>query len=140
MAISPALRRLIIERDHFCCAYCQTSEDNCGQRMHVDHIYPESAGGPTVPHNLCAICISCNSYKRALRDALDPATRIKAPLFHPLQQRWADHFAWDESKAEIIGLTPCGRATVTALQMNNPLIVRARKRWVVAGWHPPTLA
>lgn len=59
-------------------------------------------------------------------------------LFHPLQQRWSEHFIWDESKAYILGLTACGRATVTALQMNNQIIVRARKRWVVAGWHPPT--
>lgn len=138
MAIAQSLRQFIIARDHFCCAYCQTSEDNCGQRMQVDHIYPESAGGPTVPHNLCAICVSCNSYKRALLNALDPITGHKVTLFHPLQQRWSEHFSWDESKAQVIGLTPCGRATVDALQMNNPIIVRARKRWVVAGWHPPT--
>ena len=140
MAIAPSLRHLILMRDRFCCAYCQTSEDNCGQRMHVDHIYPESAGGPTVPHNLCAICISCNSYKGALLDAVDPITGFKVALFHPVQQSWSEHFMWDASKAQIIGVTPCGRVTVEALQMNNPIIVRARKRWVAAGWHPPTFA
>lgn len=128
MSIAPSLRQLILARDHFCCAYCQTSEDNCGQRMQVDHIYPESAGGPTVPHNLCAICVSCNSYKSALLAAFDPISGQKVALFHPLQQSWPEHFAWDESKALILGLTPCGRATMNALQMNNPIIVRARKR------------
>lgn len=107
--------------------------------MQVDHIYPESAGGPTVPYNLCAICISCNSYKNALWEAFDPTSGQKVALFHPLQQSWTEHFAWDESKARILGLTPCGRATINTLQMNNPIIVRARKRWVAAGWHPPTL-
>jgi hypothetical protein len=24
------------------------------------------------------------------------------------------------------------------LRMNNPIVERARRRWVVAGWHPPT--
>jgi hypothetical protein len=39
--------------------------------------------------------------------------------------------------AQIMGLTACGRATVEALGMNNPRIVRARRLWVAAGWHPP---
>lgn len=139
MAISKALRRLVVERDKFCCAYCQTTEDNCGQQMHVDHIYPESAGGPTVPHNLCAICMSCNTYKGTQISATDALTGNEIRLFHPLQQKWSEHFAWDESKAYILGLTPCGRATAEALRMNHAIIVRARKRWVAAGWHPPVL-
>ncbi|RLT34340.1 MAG: HNH endonuclease, partial [Chloroflexi bacterium] len=32
----------------------------------------------------------------------------------------------------------CGRATVEALQMNNQTVVKARRRWVIGGWHPPT--
>lgn len=139
MAISQSLRHLIIARDHFCCAYCQTSEDNSGQRLHIDHIHPESAGGPSLPHNLCAICFSCNSYKGALLQAPDPISAVEVALFHPVRQGWHEHFKWDESKAQIIGLTPCGRATVEALEMNHPIIVRARKRWVAAGWHPPLL-
>jgi hypothetical protein len=58
-------------------------------------------------------------------------------LFHPLSQQWRDHFAWDESNTLIIGLTACGRATIIALKMNNEAVVRARRRWVEAGWHPP---
>jgi hypothetical protein len=80
------------------------------------------------------------THKRALLRALDPVTGFESVLFHPFQQRWSEHFMWDESKAQIIGLTPCGRATVEALQVNNQVIVRARKRWVAAGWHPPTFA
>jgi len=37
----------------------------------------------------------------------------------------------------IVGLTPTGRATVTALNLNNPYIVPARRLWALAGWHPP---
>ena len=30
-----------------------------------------------------------------------------------------------------------GRATIVALNMNNAVIVYARRRWVSVGWHPP---
>ena len=137
MPIPPALRRLIAARDKGRCAYCLTTEENCGLRMHIDHIIPESADGPTAPDNLCSICFSCNVYKSAQQIGIDPSTEESAPLFHPLQQRWEDHFDWDESKTQIVGLTPTGRATVVALQLNNLIVVRARRRWVSAGWHPP---
>jgi hypothetical protein len=137
MSVSAALRRLIAERDKNRCAYCLTTEENCGLRMHVDHIIPEVAEGPTTPENLCSICFSCNVYKGAQQTRMDPTTGETVALFNPLRQRWRDHFSWDESKTEIIGLTPCGRATVVALQMNNPTVVRARRRWVNAGWYPP---
>lgn len=137
MPVPPALRRLIAERDRGRCAYCLTTEENCGLRMHIDHIIPESAEGPTTPDNLCLICFSCNVNKSAQQTGIDPLTKESASLFHPLQQRWEEHFYWDESKAQIVGSTPTGRATVEALQLNNPTIVRARRRWVSAGWHPP---
>jgi hypothetical protein len=37
----------------------------------------------------------------------------------------------------IVATTPAGRATVVALNMNNPVIVEVRRRWVSVGWHPP---
>lgn len=137
MPIPPALRRFIAERDKVRCAYCLTTEENCGLRMHVDHIIPEIADGPTTPDNLCLVCFSCNVYKGSQQTGIDPLSETSALLFHPLQQRWKDHFAWDESRTEIVGLTPTGRATVVALQLNNPTVRRARRRWVSAGWHPP---
>ncbi|HRW09054.1 MAG TPA: HNH endonuclease [Caldilineaceae bacterium] len=56
MPISATLRELITKRDKSRCAYCQTSEDNCGLRMHIDHIIPEAVGGSSTPNNLCLIC------------------------------------------------------------------------------------
>lgn len=137
MPVPPALRRLIAERDENRCAYCLTAEENCGLRMHVDHIVPEVAGGPTTPDNLCLACFSCNVYKGRQQSGGDPPTGETVSLFHPVRERWHDHFAWDESKTEIIGLTSTGRATVVVLRLNNPTVVRARRRWVSAGWHPP---
>lgn len=60
MSVSEELRLLLAERDKNRCVYRQTSEDNCGLRMHVDHIIPESAGGKTTRDNLCLACFSCN--------------------------------------------------------------------------------
>jgi hypothetical protein len=137
MHIPTKLRKLIAARDHDRCAYCLTTEANCGLRMHIDHIIPEVAGGKTTVENLCSVCFSCNVYKAAKQTGLDPVTKQEVPLFHPLRQTWQEHFTWDESQARIIGLTPCGRATVIALNMNHPVIVQARRRWVSAGWHPP---
>jgi hypothetical protein len=137
MAIPSALRRLIGERDKNRCAYCLTTEENCGLRMHVDHIMPEAVGGPTTPDNLCLICFSCNVHKGAHQAGNDPSSGEIVTLFHPLRDRWEHHFSWDEGNTQIIGLTPCGRATIEVLEMNNPTVVRARRRWVSAGWHPP---
>ena len=125
MAINPKLRHLISERDKCRCCYCLTTEENSGIKMHVDHIIPEAIGGKTTLENLCLACFSCNVNKGAQHEATDPVTGTKTPLFHPLKHRWNEHFAWDETSTKIIGLTPCGRATVEALQMNNPTIFMA---------------
>lgn len=138
MSISPALHAQIVKRDKRRCCYCWTSEYNCGLEMHVDHIIPVSRGGSSTPDNLCAVCFSCNTYKQAKVQAIDPLTSVISKLFHPLQQQWQEHFTWDEGKSLIVGVTACGRATVAALAMNNETVVRARRRWVNGGWHPPT--
>ncbi|QTA77866.1 HNH endonuclease domain-containing protein [Desulfonema limicola] len=139
MSINSELRTLLEKRDKRRCLYCLTTEDNCGLRMHVDHIIPVSVGGNTIPENLCLACFSCNVYKSAKQVWKDPLTQEIVTLFHPLKQNWIEHFTWDETKTKITGLSSCGRATIEALKMNNSTVVNARKRWVSAGWHPPDL-
>ena len=53
------------------------------------------------------------------------------------QQRWGEHFAWTAAGDYIIGQTAIGRATVAALKLNRPLMVRARRLWVRIRVHPP---
>jgi hypothetical protein len=57
-------------------------------------------------------------------------------MFNPRSQDWHAHFTWNEDKTHIIGLTSTGRATVMALQLNRPILVKARWRWVMAGIRP----
>lgn len=135
--LSEAVRRQLEEADDHRCAYCQTSQANSGQRMVPDHIVPESQGGAKVFANLCFACRLCNEYKGARTSGIDPLTGQTVPLFHPRQQTWREHFAWEESGARLIGLTAVGRATILVLQMNHEVIIAARQKWVSAGWHPP---
>jgi hypothetical protein len=137
MPIPLELRLIIRQRDRYQCAYCLTTEQNCGLRMHIDHILPEVLDGQTTVENLCLACFSCNTHKGAKQVGVDVLTGDAVMLFNPVVQRWSEHFRWDESKTFIVGQTPCGRATIDVLQMNNPTIVQARRRWVSAGWHPP---
>jgi hypothetical protein len=58
-------------------------------------------------------------------------------LFNPRHQVWDEHFAWSATGDEILGKTSTGRATVTALHLNRPSLVVARRIWVSVGWHPP---
>ncbi len=108
-----------------------------GVALTIDHIVPQSLGGSTDPGNLCAACWDCNLIKGEKIAAVDPQTGENVRLFHPNQQEWNDHFRWSETGWHIVGLTPTGRATVTALKLNRPQLVEARQYWVKTGWHPP---
>jgi hypothetical protein len=119
------------------CGYCRSSEEFTGAPLEIEHVIPQALGGPTRRDNLWAACRQCNALKGDRIEAIDPVTGTLAPLFNPRREVWAEHFAWIEGGAHIAGRTPPGRATVAALALNRPLLVRARQRWVAAGWHPP---
>lgn len=136
--ISPAARRRVAAWAKWRCCYYQTQTAVVGDALEIDHIIPVAAGGASEEDNLCLACSDCNEAKGAKVTAVDPQTGIDTPLYNPRQQAWAEHFSWDEDNCVIIGLTAPGRATVAALQLNRSLIVKARKRWVMVGWHPPS--
>lgn len=79
----------------------------------------------------------CNKFKGNRTEARDPVIQEVVLLFHQRVQTWYEHFQWSVDGARVMGVTPCGRATVEALQMNNIYVVEARRFWVFAGWHPP---
>ena len=119
------------------CGYCRSSEEVTGAPLEIEHLVPEALGGPTRRDNLWAACRQCNALKGDRTESIDPETQALAPLYNPRRQRWDEHFAWQEGGAIIVGLTPTGRATAVALDLNRLLLVRARRLWVQAGWHPP---
>ncbi len=133
-----ALRREVASRFHFRCAYCQSQEDIPGIRFTVDHIIPEMFSGKSELSNLCLACWDCKLAKGQRIAAIDPATNELVPLYHPHRQQWHDHFAWQDKGVFIVGQTASGRATVAVLNLNRAVLVRARRRWVEVGWHPPS--
>lgn len=138
-SIPEAVRQRVRQRAGNRCEYCLSHQDYTMGRLQIDHLKPIAKGGLDAEENLCLACELCNQYKWTKTDGIDPQTGETMLLFNPRQQNWRNHFAWSEDETEIVGLTQCGRATVTALRFNNNLAVTVRRNWIRAGWHPPTL-
>lgn len=62
--MTDSLRYDILRRDGFRCVLCGASS-NDGVKLHIDHIFPVSKGGKTVPENLRTLCERCNRGKSA---------------------------------------------------------------------------
>ncbi len=131
------VRQRVASQARHRCGYCLSTESIVGTPMDIEHIVPESDGGTTDEANLWLACSLCNSYKGSRTSFQDPISGRELSLFNPRQQKWGEHFAWEESGSKIVGLTAIGRATVVALALNRPPLVKARKRWAAIGWHPP---
>jgi 5-methylcytosine-specific restriction endonuclease McrA len=132
-----ALRERVAAQAKHRCGYCLTTEAMVGAPMEIEHIVPRSLGGLTTEENLWLACPLCNEHKGNRIVALDVVTDQIVPLFNPRRQTWSEHFAWTPEGDRIVGLTAIGRATVIALNLNRPALVKARQAWVAAGWHPP---
>jgi len=131
--LSGALRR----RAHGLCEYCQARAELTGHEFTVDHIQPESLGGSRRLENLCWCCFWCNAFKQARTEWLDPRSGALVRLYNPRVDRWEDHFQWSPDSTRIRARTPVGRATVRALRLNRPALVKARRIWVRFDLHPP---
>lgn len=131
------LRERVARQARYRCGYCLTQEVVVGTPMELDHIFPYSLGGPTIEENLWLTCSFCNLYKSNRVFAEDPESAQITMIFNPRLQVWKEHFAWVDSGSRVVGVTPVGRATVGLLHLNRPPLVRARRLWVSAGWHPP---
>lgn len=64
--IGKTLRALVIERDGGACVRCGSTD-----RIVLDHILPQSCGGPHVAENLRVLCKSCNAARPVAGAALD---------------------------------------------------------------------
>ncbi|MDB5059830.1 MAG: endonuclease [Chloroflexi bacterium] len=105
--------------------------------MVVEHIVPLIGGGSSAEDNLCISCYRCNEFKGPRQLAPDALTDQSVALFHPRRQRWTEHFSWEADSVRIRGLTPCGRATLALLRLNNSSLVQARRIWILVGLQPP---
>lgn len=130
-------KQAVLERAHGCCEYCKSQARFATQSFSIEHIIPRQLGGETTLDNLALACQGCNNHKYTKTEARDPVSDNVAPLYHPRQQRWHDHFAWNDDFTLVIGLTPIGRATLKALQLNREELVNLRRVLYAMGEHPP---
>ncbi len=119
------------------CGYCRSHQRYVLGLLEIEHIIPTARGGSDEEENLWLACRLCNGYKAIQTHAVDPLTGRRVRLFDPRRQQWARHFRWSADGTEVRGRTATGRATVVALQLNNPIARMVRSAWVSVGWHPP---
>jgi hypothetical protein len=135
--IPEVTRRRVREAAGDACGYCLSPQRLVMSRLEIEHIIPRARGGSDEEANLWLSCGLCNRYKGAQVEAADPLTGETVPLYNPRTNIWYEHFGWSTDGVKVVGLTPAGRATVVALNLNNELAVEVRQNWVLAGWHPP---
>lgn len=133
-------REAVLRRARGCCEYCWSQERFATQAFSIEHIIPRSAGGPSTLANLALACQGCNNHKYTKTEALDPITLTHVRLYYPRQHQWTDHLVWNADYTLILGLTPIGRATVEALQLNRSGLVNLRRVLFTMGEHPPLLS
>lgn len=135
---SAGLREEVAQRADHRCEYCLCPDNFSPDSFTVDHIYPRALGGRTVPDNLGWACFGCNGRKHVKTNVKDPATQFSVELFNPRQQNWSEHFMWNaDNETQLVGITPCGRATVIALDLNRSGVMNLRKLLMLVGLHPP---
>jgi HNH endonuclease len=133
--IGVRLRRAVIRRAADRCEYCRIAQAGQEATFHIDHVIPEVDGGQTKLENLALACVSCSLRKAARTFIADPKTGKLVPFFSPRRDQWQRHFRWDG--VIVVGLTPIGRATVAALDLNRPRILAIREEELCVGRHPP---
>lgn len=116
------------------CEYCRMPQNIQRLRFSVDHIIARQHGGQSTPENLALCCLHCNSHKGPNLVGIDPVTGQIAQLFNPRQQAWRDHFSC--VGALIVGSTPCGRATIAVLAINDPDYIALRASLISEGVFP----
>ena len=116
--MTEAARAFVRQRAANRCEYCRLHQDDSPlAALHLEHIRPRKHGGSDDESNLGLACIDCNLHKGPNLTGIDPLTGAVTELFHPRQQRWEDHFAFEG--IYITGTTAVGRTTIQVLDMNS---------------------
>ena len=129
------LRETIRERALHRCEYCQVPEEFDQLPFQPNHIIAEKHGGATELDNLALSCYDCNMYKGPNIAGVDSDTGDVVQLFHPRRDRWEEHFRW--RGAELVGVTPAGRATIAVLRVNREDRVAFRRELIEESVFPP---
>lgn len=135
--IPVAVERLVRERANEQCEYCRAPAQIASAPFSIEHIQPLSRGGNSLESNLALSCLHCNLAKGSRTQAFDATTGTTVALFNPRRDGWNEHFSWSEDFLSITALTPTGRATIAALDLNRPPIQNLRRVLIRSELHPP---
>jgi HNH endonuclease len=120
-----ATRELVRRRADERCEYCRLRQEDSELAHHVEHIVAKQHGGSDDPNNLALACHRCNLHKGPNLTGIDAQTGQVAPLFHPRNDHWPDHFVFNGPRIEGISVT--GRVTVQVLAMNDARRIEVRQ-------------
>jgi hypothetical protein len=138
---SDKTRSAVTARAEQRCEYCHLPSRGQVATFPIDHVTPETSGGPTILDNLALACPCCNGHKWKHTDGIDATTGTVARLFHPRLDLWIDHFAWSEQETGVlVGKTAIGRATISRLQINDSALILTRQLLGQLGLFPDILA
>ncbi|MCB0846658.1 MAG: HNH endonuclease [Bacteroidetes bacterium] len=135
--LSKETKQLVRRRANNICEYCLAIGDYAFHPFSIDHIIPSSEGGDDELSNLALACQHCNNCKYNKTTAIDPLNDLEVHLYHPRQDKWEEHFVWNEDKTIILGISPIGRGTISCLKINREEAVNLRKALKMFGVHPP---
>ena len=114
----PSTKARVRVRAGNACEYCHLHQDDSPLAvLHIEHVIPKIHGGTDDIDNLALACIDCNLHKGPNLTGIDPITGAVTELFHPRNQTWSDHFAWDG--IYLVSGTSIGRTTIRVLNMNS---------------------
>jgi hypothetical protein len=131
------IQKQVRQGANYLCEYCHASEQWQYVAFTIDHVIPLTTSGADTLDNLALACFHCNRKKSGKTTAIVPQSGTEVPLFNPRQYSWSEHFIWSVDGLLIIGLTPMGRATVTALALNRDRVINIRAADKAVGRHPP---
>ena len=117
------------------CEYCLMHEQLQGATFHLEHVAPQSQGGPTALENLAWACPACNLHKSDRVQATDPEMNEPTALFHPRQPVWSEHFEWVGYR--LVARSAIGRTTIAAFRLNHERRQRIRRAEELFGLFPP---
>jgi hypothetical protein len=126
-----ATRELVRRRADNDCEYCLLCQEHSAVPHQSSISSQRSMAGPTTrPTWRLRVTVTISARAPTFR-GIDPLTGELVALFHPRRDRRADHFTIRVPRIE--GVTPCGRATVRVLAMNDVRRLELRSELSVGG-------
>ncbi len=135
--ISQPWKESLALRAFKCCEYCKSQDKYSPTAFTIDHVIPESLDGTTDFENLAYACFLCNRLKSNKFKVFDGVTEKWVRLFNPRKDIWKEHFVWNNTATNIIGISTVGRCTVNELRLNRDKLVEYRNCIIQFGKHPP---